>query len=254
MGDLAASGDELQTLLQITSALTAVSEEPRCLDEVAMRIAKLVPVERCVLMHQCGMERDSPTLIYDFANARAAGGRTDPRHAKSLNISSYLEHFERVESFHSAFFWRLSSKGPGDVDPQIVDFIERTRPSRGATGFVNSVEGPFGSIATLIQLQYAGEEFSAKHLFFVNIIIFYLHVYLAHCSTRLLTSGPRNGLTCKEKEVLRYVVGGKTSWEVGRILSMSERTVKFHLRNIYTKLNVANRTQAVTIASRLRLI
>lgn len=62
-----------------------------------------------------------------------------------------------------------------------------------------------------------------------------------------------NSLTGKEKEVLRWIAEGKTSREVGMILSISERTVKFHLRNIYSKLNVVNRTQAVTIASRLKL-
>jgi DNA-binding CsgD family transcriptional regulator len=65
---------------------------------------------------------------------------------------------------------------------------------------------------------------------------------------------PSHNLTSKEREVLQWIVQGKTSKETGMILSIAERTVKFHLRNIYSKLNVVNRAQAVTVASRLRLV
>ncbi|QQQ03947.1 helix-turn-helix transcriptional regulator [Lysobacter enzymogenes] len=62
-----------------------------------------------------------------------------------------------------------------------------------------------------------------------------------------------NELTEREKEVLQWIAEGRTSREVGLILSIAERTVKFHLRNIYAKLNVLNRTQAVSIANRMNL-
>ncbi|WP_257819709.1 helix-turn-helix transcriptional regulator [Burkholderia glumae] len=60
--------------------------------------------------------------------------------------------------------------------------------------------------------------------------------------------------TRKESEVVKWVVEGKTAWEIGRILCMSERTVKFHLTNVYEKLRVTNRAQAVAKVSRLGLI
>nr|WP_302664629.1 helix-turn-helix transcriptional regulator [Lysobacter enzymogenes] len=53
--------------------------------------------------------------------------------------------------------------------------------------------------------------------------------------------------------MLQWIAEGRTSREVGLILSIAERTVKFHLRNIYAKLNVLNRTQAVSIANRMNL-
>jgi len=51
--------------------------------------------------------------------------------------------------------------------------------------------------------------------------------------------------TVREMEALKWAYEGKTSWEIGIILLISERTVKFHLKNIYQKLNVTNRSQAV---------
>lgn len=55
-------------------------------------------------------------------------------------------------------------------------------------------------------------------------------------------------LTAREREVLRWVAGGKTSWEISVILKISERTVKFHLIEASRKLNAVNRTAAVAKA------
>jgi DNA-binding CsgD family transcriptional regulator len=61
-------------------------------------------------------------------------------------------------------------------------------------------------------------------------------------------------LTDREREVLRWIAAGKSSWDVSVILKISERTVKFHTENIMTKLDAANRTHAVAIAMRARII
>lgn len=55
-------------------------------------------------------------------------------------------------------------------------------------------------------------------------------------------------LTSREKEILQWVKCGKGNWEISSIMSISERTVRFHLMNIYAKLNVNNRTHAISKA------
>ncbi|MBV4480767.1 response regulator transcription factor [Pseudomonas khavaziana] len=57
-------------------------------------------------------------------------------------------------------------------------------------------------------------------------------------------------LTPTELEILRWASEGKTVWEISQIRATSEATVKFHLRNIYGKLDVTNRVQAMNEASR----
>ena len=52
------------------------------------------------------------------------------------------------------------------------------------------------------------------------------------------------GLTRREREILACVAEGGTNGEVARALWVTEQTVKFHLANIYRKLEVRNRTQA----------
>lgn len=56
-------------------------------------------------------------------------------------------------------------------------------------------------------------------------------------------------LSLREKEILRMVASGYTSAEVGSRLMISGMTVNTHLRNIYRKLQVRTRAQAVRFAS-----
>ncbi|MEK8032500.1 helix-turn-helix domain-containing protein [Ideonella sp. DXS29W] len=63
-----------------------------------------------------------------------------------------------------------------------------------------------------------------------------------------------HALTAREKEVLYWTAQGKGCWETGHIVGISERTVKFHLQNIYRKLNVVNRAQAVARAAQIQLL
>ena len=59
---------------------------------------------------------------------------------------------------------------------------------------------------------------------------------------------PAMALTIREKEILLWVRDGKSTWEVASILGISKDTVKFHMKNIFKKLNASSRSQAVTIA------
>ncbi|WP_347901400.1 helix-turn-helix transcriptional regulator [Pseudomonas purpurea] len=62
---------------------------------------------------------------------------------------------------------------------------------------------------------------------------------------RLRPDATGKPLSEKELEILRWAKAGKTVWEISVIKAISEATVKFHLSNIYTKLQVSNRAQAV---------
>lgn len=61
-------------------------------------------------------------------------------------------------------------------------------------------------------------------------------------------------LTARELELLRWSRCGKTAWETGNIVGISQATVQFHLRNAVQKLGVASKQQAVLRAMELRLI
>jgi two-component system, NarL family, nitrate/nitrite response regulator NarL len=59
---------------------------------------------------------------------------------------------------------------------------------------------------------------------------------------------PAGGLTPREKEILQQVARGQTNREVATTLSLSEHTVKNHLKNILQKLHLNNRVQLTRYA------
>ena len=62
-----------------------------------------------------------------------------------------------------------------------------------------------------------------------------------------------NGLTERQTEVLRLVAEGLTYREVGERLSLSERTVRFHMTEIISRLHLQNRNQVLAYAGKLGL-
>ncbi|MHA6760185.1 response regulator [Streptacidiphilus sp. PAMC 29251] len=61
-------------------------------------------------------------------------------------------------------------------------------------------------------------------------------------------------LTARETQVLALVALGRTNADVGRELFIGEATVKTHLIRVFAKLDVDDRTAAVTVAMRLGLL
>ncbi len=68
----------------------------------------------------------------------------------------------------------------------------------------------------------------------------------AHAATR--PAEPKIKLSPREQECLKWTADGKTAWEISKILSISENTVNFHLKNAMGKLGVHSKTHAVARA------
>lgn len=64
------------------------------------------------------------------------------------------------------------------------------------------------------------------------------------------TAAKESGLSERELTILRALGRGQSNKQIARELWVAEQTVKFHLTNIYRKLNVANRTEAARYAYR----
>jgi two-component system, NarL family, response regulator len=73
-------------------------------------------------------------------------------------------------------------------------------------------------------------------------------------SIRLAESVSRLELTARELEILRLIVKGKSNKEIATDLSVAEGTIKNHIGHLLCKLQVADRTQAVTAAIRRGLV
>lgn len=62
--------------------------------------------------------------------------------------------------------------------------------------------------------------------------------------------GNSKGLSKRELQILELAARGETNKAIGAQFSLSSRTVEVHMRNIFTKLGVSSRTEAVTTAIR----
>jgi DNA-binding NarL/FixJ family response regulator len=68
-------------------------------------------------------------------------------------------------------------------------------------------------------------------------------------AAQLAQHTPRISLTARELEVLHLIAKGMRNKEIGAALDIAEDTVKIHIKNIFRKLDVIDRTQAVVTAS-----
>ena len=70
----------------------------------------------------------------------------------------------------------------------------------------------------------------------------------AEVAARLAERVTRSQLSSRELDVLRLLVAGRRNREIGQALEIAEGTVKLHVSSILSKLNAADRTEAVTRA------
>lgn len=105
---------------------------------------------------------------------------------------------------------------------------------------------------SLMSIAIAEPCIASRHLFIVGQVLPHVHEMLVHAQAP--ATGAQTRLTGRELEVLRWVAAGKSNWEIGAILALSERTVKFHLSNVFAKLGAFNRAQALAKAVRLGLV
>ncbi len=75
-----------------------------------------------------------------------------------------------------------------------------------------------------------------------------LHEFARKAAEEKEPVGREEELSEREKEVLRFVAEGLTNRNIAARLSLSENTIKYHLKNILQKLHLRNRAQAVAYA------
>lgn len=124
--------------------------------------------------------------------------------------------------------------------PRIVVYTGSSNPdvprqamALGAAGFCSKNEKPERLLDTVMQVADGRMVFP-----FIDV-------------ARLVTD-PLAGLTPRERELLAALAAGLTNQQMAGQSSISLNTVKFHLKNLYGKLGVSNRAQAVAFYMKTR--
>jgi len=101
-----------------------------------------------------------------------------------------------------------------------------------------------GASAYVLKSAHPGDLASAVRQAFAHSVYFALPAEISSLNAARSASVVRAGLTKREAQILKLAAEGHSNATLARMLWVTEQTVKFHLSNVYRKLNVANRTEA----------
>ena len=150
-----------------------------------------------------------------------------------------------------------ASAGPEDVFELVRDSLNR-QPLLKVIAFSSSsdrkllAEAFDSGVSALIAPNAAPEDIAVAIRQATDPSIHFAPATLPVLKRKRTADDP--GLTDREIETVRLVAKGLSNAEVARTLLVTEQTVKFHLSNIFRKMNVSNRTQATRRAEMMNLL
>lgn len=164
--------------------------------------------------------------------------------ATAADGERFMEAVDRLKFDVGIIGWNmpyLSGQGvlqalqqrPGGKSPRIIVFTGNGAPDIprqvmrfGGAGFCSKTDQPTQVIETVLAVAEGRMVFPFMDL-------------------SRSGSDPFSGLTAREQELLASLARGRTNQQIAGDLAISLNTVKFHLKNLYGKLDVKNRAQAV---------
>lgn len=234
---------ELGELLELDYALASL-RDPLGFPALLARVAQVIPATSILAVasqFDSGRQeaRLATSVVHDYPEEWLREyfchgyGRIDPilqRYAQSFQMVAWSPLLQSAQSRQSRAFVR-----------EARDF--------GMTfGLTSGLHDPTGSQATLFSVSGRELEGAVRH----RAVLAHLVPHLSNALIRVsgIPANPArvDALSLRELEVLRWMREGKSNWEVSRILSVSEATVKFHVKNILGKLHASNRSHAVALA------
>ena len=148
------------------------------------------------------------------------------------------------------FIW---ADAPYDAtqEPLTAKFVHRVEDSGLAAGImvpVPQIAGPPGVV------WFGGSKPDLNRHTLPSLHLISLYAFERLRKFRAPRCERKSLLTSRELEVLAWAAAGKTAWEIGELLDIAKRTADSHIEAVVRKLGTANRTHAVAIAIRDRLI
>ncbi len=149
-------------------------------------------------------------------------------------------------SCRCAFTWREAYEYATRYGQKIIDEASEYGLQDGVAIPVMVGRYPMGLISLVHPKPlFANEDLAKIELVCIHSYTQMLRVLNAKEEDRTIA------LSVREIDVLHYVAAGKTNWEVGKILGITEDAIKMHMKSISRKLDAANRAHSVSIGIRM---
>lgn len=240
------SRKEANGLLEIIDAsLRCASQED--LKRLAKRLQSLVPFEFAL----CSLA----STRYRSADPYRMINVSYPLSWIDRYISEQLDVVDPVVVEHRLHFGLQYWSDSYEKHPEARQFIMSAADYGLKTGYSYGLRTEDGNGATLFSFGGRSMERSVRTFHILGRIVPHLHQALVRVVTPLSHLGTIQAkLSPREKEVLLWIKAGKTTSEISSTLSISERTVKFHVRNTLRKVRASTRAQAVAVSLEKGLI
>jgi LuxR family quorum-sensing system transcriptional regulator SolR len=229
------------------NSLLTIESEQQLFDEIAL-LAKDMGFDYCAYGIQMSVPISRP-FVASFDNFSKDRMVCQQERGRYLEAESKLQIDLRVH--HEA----LIPSAEAIVDaPELWSEARAQGLRYGWTQFSRDASGSIG----MLTLARTVAQLTDYELFENKIKMAWLAQFSHATMARLLVPkyAPETliTMTLREKEVLRWTAEGKTAYEIGQILAVSERTVNFHINNVVTKLGASNKTQAAVKAATLGML
>jgi DNA-binding CsgD family transcriptional regulator len=174
---------------------------------------------------------------------------------------SYIRDFDRGHMLRSCPFaarmresavpqvWHINDSGQTQTFPtELQNLMRQHGMLAGIAMPINSADGQ------RLVFWFGGERASLGQSEINELAMIILYAVDTYNTVKRNEDNAHSSLSARELEVVRWTAQGKTSIEIGQILSLSDHTVNAYMTNAIKKLDCVNRTQLVAKAIRLKLI
>jgi len=231
---------ELADILDIIHAALACRSDEDIV-KVVSRVKDLVSADRGI----CGIgivESGVLSRVIRIINLDYPGEWINMYAARELYKQDPVVLYN-CENFKT-YFWSEAIRAYAD-SPQVT-----VMNMAGDFGLRHGLAGGLGqkenNLASLFSFSSDTNRFKNRHREILDLLMPHIHQALSRVNSP--SKKRRENLSAREKEVLRWMMEGKTNWEISMILNISERTVKFHVQNIERKLEAVNKAHAIALA------
>ncbi len=144
------------------------------------------------------------------------------------------------------------------LKPEQIKVMNEAKEARLLEGIAVPICGQNGELAGVGMASSSGGIHPDKDLLCkIHVLVQQFHLVYTEFVNRNSSAGDGGGnihLTEREEEILLWVSAGKSDYTIAEILGVSHSAIRFHMNNIFKKLNANERTLATVKAIRLGLI
>jgi DNA-binding NarL/FixJ family response regulator len=195
------------------------------------------------LRHSIAIADKNPVIRTGLIDILSRDGRFEVKGVVATG-TALLEVLDEQPTDIALIGWALPDMTGGDVLAELKKRRSKTRPiiytgeagpdvlrrtiKGGAWGFISKSDEPEVLLETISSVSHG-------------------RVCFPYLDIDALSNDPLQVLTTRERELLAALADGWSNLQIASRIGISRNTVKYHLKNLYDKLNVNNRAMAVAL-------